>query len=164
MISCSVYICQFCHYSNNTFLLPIRVTTVVKSGGPSLLGQNWLQHLRLDWKTIGSVTRGESLASLLDHYSSVFSEELGTIRPFTAHLSVSPDARPKFCKARSVSYAMRSAVEEELDRLETQGVLEKVSHSDWATPVVPVPKKDGKTRLCGDYKVLVLTPSGLRWK
>ena len=59
---------------------------VVKSGGPSLLGQNWLQHLRLDWKTIGSVTRGESLASLLDHYSSVFSEELGTIHPFTAHL------------------------------------------------------------------------------
>ena len=47
------------------------------------------------------------------------------------------------------------AVEEELDRLETQGVLEKVSHSDRATPIVPVPKKDGKTRLCGDYKVTV---------
>ena len=68
---------------------------------------------------------------------------------------MSPDARPKFCKARSVPYAMRGAVEEELDRLETQGVLEKVSHSDWATPVVLVPKKDGKTRLCGGYNVTV---------
>ena len=37
--------------------------------------------------------------------------------------------------------------------LETQGVLEKVTHSDLASPVVVVPKKDGQTRICGDYKV-----------
>ena len=33
------------------------------------------------------------------------------------------------------------------------GILEPVTFSEWATPVVPVIKKDGSVRLCGNYKV-----------
>ena len=51
-------------------------------------------------------------------------------------------------------YALREAVEEELHRLEREGVLEKLDTSEWGTPVVCV-KKDGSIRLCGDYKVTV---------
>ena len=46
-------------------------------------------------------------------------------------------------------------MEEELDRLEKLGVVKKVERSDWASPVVCVPKKDGSIRICGDFKVSV---------
>ena len=65
-------------------------------------------------------------------------------------LSIKPEARPKFFKARSVPYALRPPIEEELDRLEREGIIEKVTHSEWATPLVAVPMPDGRVRLCGD--------------
>ena len=39
--------------------------------------------------------------------------------------------------------------------MEKMGILEKVDHCDLATPIVPVPKKDGKFWICGDYKVTI---------
>ena len=52
-----------------------------------------------------------------------------------------------------VPFALKEAIEREIHRLEDAGIFKKVNHSDWAAPIVLVPKKDGKVRLCGDYKV-----------
>ena len=39
-----------------------------------------------------------------------------------------------------------------LERMEGEGILEPVTHSEWASPSVPVMKEDGTVRICGDYK------------
>ena len=57
------------------------------------------------------------------------------------------NAVPKFYRACSVPYAVKEAIEKDLERLEKIGVIERVDHSEWATPVVPVvPKPDGSVR------------------
>lgn len=66
------------------------------------------------------------------------------------NIEINADSKPIFLKSRAVPYAFRDKVDEELRRLETVGVLEVVQHSDWATPIVLVLKKDGHVRLCGD--------------
>ena len=71
------------------------------------------------------------------------------VKEFKAKLQVREDAKVKFFQPRSVP------VDEELDRLERSGVLEKIPSSDWAPLIVTVPKKDRKARLCGDYKVTI---------
>ena len=61
-------------------------------------------------------------------------------------------SQPQFRKARQVPYSLRPKVDEELKRLQGEGILSKVEWSDWATPIVPVPKQDGSVRICGDFK------------
>ena len=48
---------------------------------------------------------------------------------------------------------MRKKVEEELERLEKEGIIRKRQFAEWATPIVPILKDDGAVRICGDYKV-----------
>ena len=137
---------------------PVEQTLVVVTGdGPPLLGRNWLKSMRLNWKKIAAVTLQQDprkkLDTLLEEYHEIFSDNLGTIQQFKAQLAIKENVKPKFFKPRSVPIAIKPLVEGELDRLEQNGVLERVTYSEWATPLVVVPKKDGRVRLCGDYKV-----------
>ena len=113
---------------------------VVEGNGPSLLGRNWLHHIKLDWTGIKAVLPSQrSLAGLLETYKEIFADELGTIQPYKAKLIVAPSAVPKYHRPRSVPFAMKSVVEEELNHLESTGVLERVEVADWAAPIVAVP-------------------------
>ena len=109
-------------YEEQSAQLPLMV---VKGGGPSLFGRDWLACLKLDWREIHRVQRS-ALEEVLQRHSSVFQEGLGTLQGYEAKIYVDPEAKPTFCKARPIPYAMKAKVEEELDRLVSEGVLDPV--------------------------------------
>ena len=92
---------------------------------------------------------------ILDRHAAVFKDELGLVKDVAAKIHVDDAAQPRFYKPRTVPYALRAKVDQELERLERAGVIEPVLFSDWAAPIVPVLKRDGSVRVCGDYKVTV---------
>jgi len=145
-------------YNKQCMSLPIHV---VKGDGPALLGRNWLSKIQLNWNSITRINKVRSeneeagVSELLSKYATLFDDSLGTVKGVKLHLSVKPGAKPKFYKPRPVPFAMQDKVAEELDRLESIGVIEKVAYSEWAAPIVPVLKPTGAVRICGDYKVTI---------
>ena len=77
--------------------------------GPTLLGREWLQYLKLDWKQIAIVTQ-DPLQQLLSKHQQVFEDTLGTISNYTAVLRVKESATPKFHRPRPVPFAIREAI------------------------------------------------------
>ena len=126
---------------------------IIKGKGPSLFGRNWLRNIKLNWGSIKKIRSG--LDNVLAKHKSVFNDELGTMQGTKAKLFVKPHSKPKFFKPCSVPPALKGAIEQELNRLESMGVIEKVRYSEWAAPIVPVVKPDNSIRVCGDYKVTV---------
>ena len=140
------------YYEGQSASLPL---IVVKGDGPTLLGRNWLGTIRIDWCKI-HYTPSAGLQNLLEKYDTVFQDKLGSFKGRQAKIEVDPDPIPHFCKARTLPYSMRAKVEEEIDRLVSEGILEPVEYADWAAPVVAVLKSDRKSiRLCGDFRMTV---------
>ncbi|KAK2566762.1 Transposon Tf2-6 polyprotein [Acropora cervicornis] len=140
--------------------LPLLVVRA-ESYAPPLLGRSWLTKIRLDWSTLFSPPISQvsvdqdndvRVERLKEQYREIFKPELGTVKGVKAKLYLKENAKSVFQRARPVPYALRPAVEEELKRMESDGVLKPIEVSDWATPIVCVPKTDGSVRICGDYK------------
>ncbi|XP_040164697.1 uncharacterized protein K02A2.6-like [Anopheles arabiensis] len=66
-------------------------------------------------------------------------------------LQLKDDVNPVFRPKRPVAYAMQSMVEDELTRLEGNGIITPTDSSEWAAPIVVVRKANGTVRICGDY-------------
>ena len=150
-------------YDGQTRRLPIMV---IEGQVPSLLGRDWLGQLKLCWeklipveKVVHKLEIGGRIEEMKVKYSEVFSGKLGCLKNFKVNIPVPEGTKPIYIKPRSVPYAMRKRVDEELDKLEQQGVWKKVEYSKWAAPIVPVLKDKnnpgGPIRICGDYKMTV---------
>ena len=63
------------------------------------------------------------MEAVLAKHQSVFKEELGTLKGIQASLEVEPNSKPRFHRPRSVPYALKDAIEQDLERLEREGII-----------------------------------------
>jgi len=126
-------------------------------GRATLLGRDWLSALKLDWSTVCRVDHvtASALDDVLAKVDDVFSGG-GLLKDTKASFTVDPTVPAVFIKARPVPFAIRARVGAEIDRLEQAGIIERVTTSDWAAPIVPVLKADGVSiRICGDFRATI---------
>jgi len=131
------------------------VVHVVAGNGPNLMGRDWLYSLKVSIGEIHKVQVPNGLPELLEKHKQVFSDGLGTFKGGKVTLQIEAQCKPKFFKARTLPFSLKEKVENELERLEGLGIITPVAYSNWAAPIVPVVKRDGSIRLCGDYRITV---------
>ena len=137
---------------------------VTDCGRNPLFGRDWLRELKLNWSEIKTIQLAEhintctpsgrdaSVTALFEKHKLLFSPGIGKLKDRKAKFALKPDARPIFLKARVIPFSLRDKVKHELDRLQAADIISPVKHSDYATPIVPVMKRNGSVRICGDFK------------
>ena len=89
---------------------------------------------------------------LMREFPSVFSDEPGKTDVCDLVIKTG-DSPPIASTPYRVPDRLKESVKEEIENLVEMGVASP-SHSPWASPIVPVVKKDGKIRLCVDFRKL----------
>ena len=139
-------------YLDKTHVVKVRV---IRDGGPPIVGRDFICLFKLQMLQINYCQSNKIANQLKVQYPSVFSDELGLFTKYRVKLQLKENAKPFFFKARPIAFALRDKINDELDRLVRIGVLKPVQHSDYASPIVPILKRDGSIRLCVDYSVSV---------
>ena len=94
----------------------------------------------------------DELQSLLKEFRHVLQNSPG--RTFlTEHSITTGSAHAMRQPPYHLPHAYRDVVLQELQEMEEEGIIER-SSSEWAAPIVLVPKKDGTLRFCVDYRKL----------
>lgn len=160
-------------FKSKRYVLPIVIISSSDYFNP-LLGRNWLSVISPEWQsklcTVTEVSQldvknsiEEKKACILanevkEAFPTVFSKTdvVSAISSVEVDLKLRENSSPVFHRAYDMPYALKPKVENELGRLVKMGVLTKVSHSNWASPIVVVPKKGSDSiRICVDFKKTV---------
>ena len=70
------------------------------------------------------------------------------------HIFIEENARPVRQPQRRMNPALREIVKDELQKLLNVGFIYPISDSQWVSPLVIVPKNNGKWPVCVDYREL----------
>ncbi|KAI8496819.1 hypothetical protein Bbelb_254740 [Branchiostoma belcheri] len=92
----------------------------------------------------------QQLNDLLHEFADIFQDTPGRTN-LAEHRIDTGSSKPVRQRAYRVAQAHREKMRGELDKMEEMGVIEP-SNSEWASPVVLVPKKDGSIRFCVDFR------------
>jgi len=123
---------------------------ITKADSPSILGRDAMLIFTLPWKSVKKV-HAKTEKDWFAKYPELFdTTSVGKVKGVQVQLHVC-DESPVYKKARPVPFAIREKYLEALDKLEAEGIIEKVDHAQWASPTVPVLKPDGSLRICADY-------------
>ena len=82
----------------------------------------------------------QACCNLYTDFSELFKPELGCLCGVQLEVEFKPEARPIFCKPRSVPFAMQEELAQAYDAEIARGIWTPTSFNDWGTPVVPVKK------------------------
>ena len=85
------------NYNGQEAQLPL---VVVQGQGPNLLGRNWLEQIQLDWKEIHFLQ--DKLQSVVGKHEELFRLGIGKLKGHKVRNLVDPNAKPRFCKARTI--------------------------------------------------------------
>jgi len=115
------------------------------------------EHLRelIDGCKLETFGQRKALADLLAKYQDVFASPGGLLghTDLVKHTIDVAGKLPIKQRARRVPLGKKKVCDDEIDRLESAGIIEP-SNSPWSSPVVLVTKKDGSVRFCVDYRKL----------
>jgi RNase H-like domain found in reverse transcriptase/Reverse transcriptase (RNA-dependent DNA polymerase)/Integrase zinc binding domain/Integrase core domain/Zinc knuckle/Aspartyl protease len=122
-------------------------------GGVGLPEANDTKKPALDLEHV-AVEEKLPLEEVLGKHEHLFAEsqlDCPGIKDATYRCELEPGSKPFSAKARRYAPHQRDIIRVELDKMLAAKVIEK-SASPWSSSVVLVPKKDGKTRFCVDYR------------
>ncbi|KAA3458938.1 RNA-directed DNA polymerase (Reverse transcriptase), Ribonuclease H-like protein [Gossypium australe] len=96
------------------------------------------------------------LIALLQEYKNVFAwsyqDMPGLNEDVVVHrLPLKPECKPIQQKLRRMRLEMLLKIKEEVKKQFDAGFLQVSKYLEWVANIVPVPKKDGKVRMCVDY-------------
>ena len=99
-------------------------------------------------------TQVDSLQALLYEYKDQFSKsshDLGSTNLVEHTIQTLPDCKPVKLRPYRIPLAKRDFAENEIKAMADRGLIEP-SHAPWSASAVLVPKRDGTTRFCIDYR------------
>ena len=73
---------------------------------------------------------------------------------YNHHIYIKQDCKPVRQPQRRMNLALKDIFKEELQKLLDAGFIYPISDSEWVSPLVLVPKKNGKWRICVNYRKL----------
>ncbi|XP_053092978.1 uncharacterized protein K02A2.6-like [Pangasianodon hypophthalmus] len=128
---------------------------VVPGGHDSVLGDKACEDLGLV-KRVYIINNGETqnnVGNIVQQFPDIF-EGFGEL-PFTYKIQLKKDAQPVVHAPRGVPAPLREKLTQELERMTSMGVIEKVEEpTDWVNSMVCVKKANGDLRVCMDPKDL----------